>query len=567
MASLASGCAVGTSAPNKGKRDRGSSGETEGVEAPADPSEDSIPPAGPPAPPSSSDPGDIFGDDLADPGDPLSSDPKSCEEAARDGSYVGCDFWPTVVANGVWSIFDFAVVVANAGDEPAVIRVEQQGSVIATATVAPSSLEKIFLPWVPSLKGPDIDTCGSAPPLSSSVRANGGAYHLKSSSPVTVYQFNALEYKGQGGPSGKDWGRCPGNQICRQAGAAIGCFSFSNDASLLLPTPALTGNYRVTTMRGGRNMGGYFAITATSDDTRVTVKLGTLGRVVEGGSVPATGPNGVIELSMNAGDVVQLVGAAGGNNDLSGSLVQASKPVQIIGGVPCVPVPTDAMDRQYTCDHVEESVFPVETWGKRYIVSVPTGPNGKAVSHVIRLVGNVDGTKLSYPGGAPSGAPTTINAGQVLEVQVTSDFEIEGDNEFAVASLLPSGQILDPDAKPGTEKGDPSLSLAIAVEQYRTKYVFLAPDDYDTSFVDIVMPMDAKVEIDGQALTVSPKAIGEGSFGIARVKLGKGEAGAHVLTADKPVGVQVIGYGSYTSYQYPGGLNLQKIAEPPPPIR
>jgi hypothetical protein len=27
----------------------------------------------------------------------------------------------------------------------------------------------------------------------------------------------------------------------------------------------------------------------------------------------------------------------------------------------------------------------------------------------------------------------------------------------------------------------------------------------------------------------------------------------------------VLGYGSYTSYQYPGGLNLKRIA--PPPIR
>ena len=29
-----------------------------------------------------------------------------------------------------------------------------------------------------------------------------------------------------------------------------------------------------------------------------------------------------------------------------------------------------------------------------------------------------------------------------------------------------------------------------------------------------------------------------------------------MLTATAPVGIQVIGYGSYTSYQYPGGLNL-----------
>lgn len=565
MAGMAEGCATGV-ADNSRSGNRTGNGADPGAGTPGtDEGEKPRPPATPPpAPGDFDDPTEVPSEDA-----PVTDDPKDCEEAEREGSYVGCDFWPTVVANGVWSIFDFTVVVANAGDQPAKIRVERNGQVVATATVAPSSLEKIYLPWVPELKGPEIDNCGSAPPLSKSVRADGGAYHLTSSSPVTVYQFNALQYRGQGGAPGKSWSECPGNRICRNAGAAIGCFSFTNDASLLLPTTALTGNYRITTMRGSRNMGGYFTITATEDDTRVTVQVGKAGRIVDGGpSIPPAGPGEVLELTMNKGDVVELVAGIGVSaSDLSGSLVQATKPVQIIGGVPCVAVPTDAMDRSYTCDHVEESVFPVETWGKRYIVTVPTGPNGAPVRHAIRIVGNQDGTTLTYPGGAPDNAPTTIDAGQVLEFEVTQDFEIEGDHEFSVSSVLPSGQILDPTARPGSEKGDPSFSLAAAVEQYRTKYVFLAPDDYDVSYADLVMPLDAKVTLNGEPLTVTPKPVGSGEFGVARVKLGAGKDGAHVLESDKPVGMQVVGYGRYTSYQYPGGLNLKKIAEPPPPIR
>src|SRR5262245_18895684 len=38
-------------------------------------------------------------------------DPKTCDEAAANKSYIGCDYWPTVTANAVWNIFDFAVVV------------------------------------------------------------------------------------------------------------------------------------------------------------------------------------------------------------------------------------------------------------------------------------------------------------------------------------------------------------------------------------------------------------------------------------------------------------------------
>ena len=36
-----------------------------------------------------------------------------------------------------------------------------------------------------------------------------------------------------------------------------------------------------------------------------------------------------------------------------------------------------------------------------------------------------------------------------------------------------------------------------------------------------------------------------------------------MITASAPVGLQVVGYGRFTSYQYPGGLNLNLISDPP----
>src|SRR5207253_5119550 len=57
-----------------------------------------------------------FGGDIVGP--PV-GDPKTCAEAAARKSYIGCDYWPTVIANNVWSVFDFAAVVANACTDPA----------------------------------------------------------------------------------------------------------------------------------------------------------------------------------------------------------------------------------------------------------------------------------------------------------------------------------------------------------------------------------------------------------------------------------------------------------------
>lgn len=498
-------------------------------------------------------------------------EPTTCPEAAAAKSYVGCDYWPTVTANNVWSTFDFAAIVANAGTSPADITVTGPNGVNQTRTVAPGTLEKFYLPWVASLKGPDATSCGAAAGLPGSVLAKASAYHLVSTRPVTVYQFNALEYKPAGGPAGKNWASCPGSATAcddpsdPSYGTKIGCFSYSNDASLLLPSTAMTGNYRVAGQHGWSTSTGtgvtaaYMVVTATQDNTTVVVNVAVKGKIVAGTGVTATNGGGKLTLTMNAGDVAELVGDKATASDASGSLIQADKPIQVITGVPCIQSPIG----QPACDHTEESVFPYETLGKDYVVTMPTGPKANTPGHIVRIYGNVNGTRLTYAGTTPAGAPATINAGQVVDLgTVKADFEVSGDHEFSVASFMLSAQLLDPLGSP--QQGDPSQSLTVATEQYRTNYVFLAPSDYTTNYVDIVSPPGNTVTLDGAAVTVAPKTVTPG-WVVYRVKLGAGSAGAHTLKAAQPVGIQVMGYGDYTSYQYPGGLNLKGITAPPPP--
>ena len=157
------------------------------------------------------------GDDGAGPGGggnnefidaaPFEGDPVSCEHAEQTHTYVGCDFYPTVHPNVVKAYFDYAVVVANAGDETAHIIIERDGAQLAAGEVLPDGLKTFYLPWVAELKHftalCDTDPVGQPGPLDSSKRVRAGAYHLTSSEPVTVYQFNPLEYKGGGGPPQK----------------------------------------------------------------------------------------------------------------------------------------------------------------------------------------------------------------------------------------------------------------------------------------------------------------------------------------------------------------------------
>ena len=492
----------------------------------------------------------------------LDRDPVTCAEATQARSYVGCDYWATVTGNIVPDIFDFAVVISNGGQTEANVKVTGPNDIAIEVNVAPGTLEKVFLPWVPALKGTGTNIAGQATPFAASVLARKSAYHVVSSVPVIVYQFSPLEYAGKGGPPGKDWLECP-----ELGGPASGCFSYSNDASLLLPSTAWTGSYRVLGIHGWSNvtpqgtvqpvLGSYAAITASQDGTKVKVSLGSKAKVLAGAGIAAGGPGKVLEIALDAGDVAQIVTERGDQFELSGSLVQSDKPVQVISGVQCINVPADTP----ACDHVEESVLPAEALGKKYVVTTPTRPSGSPGLHVVRFVGNRDGTKLTYAPSKPAGCPDTLSAGEVAQCDgpVSMDFVVGGTEEFGIATFMVGAARYE--ASNRKAQGDPSQTVFASTEQFRKSYLFLTPDDYDVSYAVIVGPESATPVLDGVAVTgFEPLAEG---FGVWRATLARGNSGAHTLSASFPVGLQAMGYGAFTSYQFPGGLDVKRIAPPP----
>ena len=513
----------------------------------------------------------------------------TCADAATVHSYVGCEFWPTIDANPVWPDFDPAVVIANGGKAPAAVTVDGPAGFHKDVMIPAGQLQTVLLAWVLGLKGPEFSTTNtSGGRLNYSMRVNGGAYHVKSSVPVTAWQFDPLQYT---------------KNPCAES--PTGCLSASVDASLLLPVTAMTGNYRVFAY-SSKNEGdlwgsvpGGIAITATADNTNVKVQLGPrcgveifpttdLGTCVSAsmtGDIPAENANFVYNLQMNAGDVVQLVGAWAQypqtkNADLSGSVLNADKPIQVISFNAIAQLPDYSVAN---ADHMEETVLPSEVIGKKYIVVPPTTPLGNAVGHVVRIYGNVDGTHLTYPEGKPVGAPDVINAGDMVQVpplpvgQPAPDctslpghcmqvepFIVEGDQPFAVASFMVGGTLQMPGTDATNSQGDPSMTMEVTPEQFRKDYTFLAPADYLENFADILVPKGATVVLDGSTPKEPLTPIGSGDWGFIRAKLSAGNGGVHTLstTSASGLGLQVEGFGYATSYYYPGGLNLIRISPP-----
>lgn len=490
-----------------------------------------------------------------------------CKAAEASNSYIGCEYWPTTTLNAsLDAAFQFAVVVANPQTMPAQVTVTRGDAMVQQVNVAPGRTETIKLPYVPELKQVNGQQA--------SVLLTKGAYKLVSNLPVTVYQFNPFDYK------------TPAN--CSEGVLGIGgnCnFSYSNDASLLLPTHVLTGDYMVMarpTLTNERE--GLFGIKQVQSNPGFVAIVGTQATPVDvdvtftsnvrastsGTAVTAYAPGQTGRFKLGQGDVLQLVSAgattctptsfppvsgaqscvSGPEYDLTGTLIKATGKVAVYSGHDCDFVPSHV----WACDHLEEALLPMQTWGKDFVVSA-TQQLRAGEPNVIRVMSAVDGNAITFEPESIHPA-VTLARGQMIEFPVTESFRVVGAEALMVAQLLVGQNFTGSPPANETWVGDPSLSLVVPSEQFRTSYTFVTPDTFLESYVNITAPVGSMVMLDGTQLVSDFEPVGTSGMGVARVTL---SAGQHQLKSDAGFGITVYGFAPYTSYMYPGGLDLKPI--------
>lgn len=512
-----------------------------------------------------------------------------CADAVANRSYIGCEYWATSTANAVDLELEYAVVISNPQSVGATVTITN-GAESQTYSVGPGELETVRLGWLAPVR-PYREVTDGVYEAASILDATG-AYHIASSVPVTVYQFNPLEYR-----IDRD---CEG-----ETAAADGrCFSHSNDASLLLPTHVLTGEYIVVsraTQRqkieafdgAGRRLvfadeeserhstaRGFVAIVGAGDGpVRVTVT--STAHTAGGAGIAPMGPGESQTFELQPGAVVELVtgappeaSCAGAREeqetqcpagatapcslrvtyceidrayDLTGTRIHADGPVAVFGGHECAFVPDD----RFACDHLEESLFPLSAWGTRVVASV-TRPL-REEPNVFRVVSGSDGNEISFRPEVL--AAVTLRSGEFVELEAREDFEVISTGPIAVGQFLVGQEYAGLGTTAPEERGDPSFSLGIPVEQYRTSYSFLAPETFQESWVNVTAPIGRAVLIDGTRVGGWQPVAGS-HYQTARVRIG---GGPHRMTSLDPFGVSVYGFGSYTSYMYPAGLDLRVI--------
>jgi hypothetical protein len=500
-----------------------------------------------------------------------------CQDARDVRSYIGCEYWPVFAGNSQLDpVFRPAVAVANPNLIDAHVTVRLAGREVTKKTIRRQSVEVIELQFDPRLKGsydPDNTLANDAFPAQ---QLSGAAYHLVSDAPVTVHQFNPLLFEYDGSDCEGPFDRVAGDNKCN---------SFTADASLLLPVHALAGDYIVATrashtreffmdIEGLRPFWNGFpgfvtVVGAQEQPVQVTVRSRAHTLASEDGSIPALAPGDELTVTLAQGEVLQLYSAvptecmgeigtfqrgsenlvtcdAGPDYDLTGTEIDADGPVQVIAGHDCSLIPFDVP----ACDHLEEALFPLETWGQRAIATRPRALDGE--QHVFRVISGDDDNLIHFD--PQVRADVTLNRGEFIELQSDQHVEVTGKKRVLVAQFL-VGQ------GASRRAGDPAMGLAIPTDQYRSRYVFLSPDTYVDKFVNIIVYRGTQAALDGETVT-GFEPVGDSNFEVATVRLSAADEHVVESTDGSSVGLILYGYADFTSYMLPAGLDLRAIGNP-----
>jgi hypothetical protein len=492
----------------------------------------------------------------------------ACTAASNNKQSIGCDYYATNMEMD-YSNQCFAAFIANTWDTPAHLGVQfypntplpvanfgripaGSGSSITytpyddTAGLAPGEVAILFLsgsdssPNVPCPAG-----VVTAAMQGSLVHGTGEtqSFHITSDVPVVAYQMNPY-----GGGS-----------------AAI------TGASLLLPTSVWDTNYVAVTAAP------YSPVTMDSPSINIVAqKDGTMVTIlpnvaIVGGQTLKAGPaNMPYTFTLSQGQQAQFSQQA----DLTGTVIQATKPIGVMAGNGCMQVPLGTS----FCDHGEQMLPPVKALGNEYaaVMFRPRVTGDKAVWH---LVGTIAGTALTYEPGPPAGAPTTLSAGQVADFTTDVPFVVKSQDTahpFMLFTYMTGSQ--DANLSDMGGYGDPDFVLGVPPQQFLNDYIFFTDPSYPETNLVVVRAKDKSMMFQDVSLDCAGTLTGwqpVGDYEWTRIDLIRHDFqgqngcsnGRHEIKSQGLFGLWVWGWGSpettittkYVSYGYPGGMNVAPI--------
>ncbi len=454
----------------------------------------------------------------------------ACGVVAKNHSSTGCEFWAVDMANVPPSDgFAFGVALSNPSQQqPAEIKIYDRNNngneqLLLEGTIQPRDVETFILSGSGNgLEGHYTDDAGF---IGTGI-AKGRAFRIDSTMPIVATQFNPL-------------------------GGAV---AFTTDASLLLPTHALGTSYYHMAWDRGLGSGSAMVIVATEDNTVINLNSKADTPAGQNGMPAVTAGAEIVLPAIGRYDYIQLAAA---NQDLSASKIEASAPVAVFGGHSCGRVPNDQID---FCDHIEEQIFPIDTWGSHYVVARSPARNTEPM--LWRLIAAADGTNITFSPPVSIGpSSNNLSAGQMIQFTAHGDFEIR--SNAATKPVLVAGYTYGCKAAQfDTCPGDPSMVLAVPVEQWLSDYVFLVDFSYSNDNIRLVRSTGQPVEVGCFGVIEDWTPVTDG-YESAILNINPGvkdcQPGVNTATSASPFSIMVVGEAASTSYAYPGGMALRPI--------
>ena len=452
----------------------------------------------------------------------------ACEANLKENTYLGCDTFATDLDNVEGGKEqNVAVVVSNPSDTKSLtVSIHDTAAdallELTETTVGPLAQRVFLLP-----KGKDLEGSG----------LTRRSFRVRTTSPATVHQFNPLN------------------------ATAV----FSNDASLLLPAHVGGQTYLVLgwpqrgaiPALGSAPFRGFAAVVATqAGETVVTVRA--TANVAAGPGVDAIAAGGEAVFTLSQGDVLNLETAGDAfGPDLTGTRITATRRIAVMAGHECANVPlvvgSDGYGGVDYCDHLEQQLLPLETWGTE-VIFVPRAPGQP---DVWRILSGAPGVTVTTDPPQPGAQGVVLDEGDWVEVVSAEPFRVVGTGSIAVGHYLVGSQypgfLPEPGCAEGTGIGDPAFTLPAAVSQLRTEHIVLTPAGYARDYLNVTHTSDATLTLDGVPLEGEALPVGASEWVVTRIAV---SPGVHRVVGSSRIAVTAYGYACNVSYAYPGGLEL-----------
>ncbi|PRQ03066.1 hypothetical protein ENSA5_18370 [Enhygromyxa salina] len=346
----------------------------------------------------------------------------------------------------------------------------------------------------------------------------------------------------------------------------------TNASTLLLPEHVMQNDY-VVYSHGAWQMPNYFTVIALHDQTTVTWRpsVETAGNSLP---LPFVEQGEMGSQLLNRFDNIRIDTSIKHDRlkceqDLSGTVVSADKPIWLVSAVRVLRLPwcggivpgcndVDDMSCDYGSDFAMEQNLPLDYWGREYVG--PASPVRDGEQHHWRVFAGEDNVNVTVTPAQPGTPINLAQRGDWVEfiVPTGTDLLFEGDGVFMPVQYVTGHH------DNANNIGSPAMIQMVPTAQFLDRYVFVTGSGYSQNYVQVIREAGTPdVMLDGAAVAGWSAVAG---WEVATVLI---EEGPHEITSAGSFGIVQYGYSEHVGaeqnsagYGYMGGMKAEVIYIP-----